>query len=79
MREVIIHKDEKTTVTIKSPWLDIALASSYLGISRSEFLKVVSDNVPFKGFGNRRRYHVDNLDKFNPQQEPAKGEERPSV
>ena len=74
MREITTKKDDKTTVTIKSPWLDVAGASRYLGISRSEFIRVVANNVLFKGFGNHRRFHVTELDKFNPPSVPAKDE-----
>lgn len=66
MREVTIKQDDKTTITIKSPWLDIASCCRYLAISRNEFLKVFADNIPFKGFGNRRRYHAQDLDNYNP-------------
>lgn len=69
MREITTRKDDKTTITIKTPWLSIADAHRYLGISRREFEKVVASNVPCKGFGNSRKYHVDELDKFNPAKE----------
>jgi len=64
MREITIKKTDKTTVKITSPWLSIADAAAYLGISRAEFYRLVADNVPAKGFGIARRYHVDQLDKY---------------
>jgi hypothetical protein len=70
MREVEIKKDKNTTVTLKSPWLDITLAAGYLMISRTEFLKF-ADRIPHKGFGNRKRFHVEQLDEFNPKKDKA--------
>jgi hypothetical protein len=64
MREITIKKSNKTTVKITSPWLSIPDAAAYLGIGRTEFYEKVADNVPYKGFGNARRYHVDQLDKY---------------
>ncbi|HPD58200.1 MAG TPA: helix-turn-helix domain-containing protein [Candidatus Paceibacterota bacterium] len=64
MREITIKKTDKTTVKITSPWLSIPDAAAYLGIARSEFYDKVADNVPYKGFGRARRYHVDQLDKY---------------
>lgn len=66
MRETTIIKKDKTTVTIKSPWMDMASAAIYLKISYNEFFKFAED-IPHKGFGNRRRYHVAELDKYEPK------------
>ncbi|HAJ27917.1 MAG TPA: hypothetical protein DCG53_11870, partial [Syntrophus sp. (in: bacteria)] len=42
-------------------------AAQYLGISRSEFVRIVADKCPCKGFGRRRRFKVPDLDEFNPK------------
>lgn len=63
MRIVIIQESEHRTVQIKSPWLSINDAKDYLGISRAEFEKI-KEQIPYKGFGRARRYHVDELDKY---------------
>lgn len=66
MREVTIKQNDTTTVTIKSPWLNINNAANYLGISRTEFYLHHADKIPFKGLGAARRYHTDELDKYDP-------------
>jgi len=63
MREVTIHKNNKTTVKITSPWRLVTEAASYPGISRAKFYSTLADTVPCKGFGSVRCYHVDQIDK----------------
>ena len=66
MREITIKRDDKTTEKISSPWLGIADAARYLDISPREFLRKFSDHCPHKGIGRSRKFHVAELDKFNP-------------
>lgn len=72
MREITIKKTDKTTIKITTPWLSILDAAAYLGIGRTEFYEKVADKVPYKGFGTARRYHVDQLDKYEDDNDQEK-------
>ena len=72
MREITIKRDDKTTEKISSPWLGISAAAKYLDISQREFLRKISDHCPHKGIGRSRKFHVDELDKFNPTSDSPK-------
>lgn len=63
MREITLNKKEKIT----TPWLNKVQAAIYLGISKNDFDRKVADACPSKCFGRHRKYHTENLDKFNPQ------------
>ncbi|OPY13041.1 MAG: hypothetical protein A4E69_01880 [Syntrophus sp. PtaB.Bin138] len=65
MRVMTVKKDN-TTIVIQSPWLSRVDAARYLDISLSEFLRTVADRCPHRSFGNRRKYHVHDLDRFDP-------------
>jgi hypothetical protein len=41
MREILVKKDDNTTVVIKSPWLSRSDAAFYLDISMSEFFRKI--------------------------------------
>ena len=72
MRELIIKRDDKTTEKISSPWLDMAAAAMYLDVSYRDFLRKVADECPHKGIGRSRKYHVDELDRFDPSKDEKK-------
>lgn len=67
MREITVKQDDKATVIIRSPWLSRVDAARYLDISLSEFTRTVADSCPCRTFGNRRKYNVRDLDRFNPE------------
>lgn len=67
-----MKKDEKTTLIITSPWLSRRDAARYLDLSLSEFLRTVGPRCPHKSFGSRRKYHVRDLDHFDPRKEEEK-------
>lgn len=68
MRKIEIQETDKKKVTIETPWMSINDSIAYLGISRSEFMKI-KDKIPHKGFGRARRYHADKLDEYDPNGE----------
>ena len=63
MREVIFKSDKNAEKVVKSPWLRIAEAAAYCGISRSMFTEH-SEDLPHGGDYRTRLYHVDVLDDW---------------
>lgn len=61
MREVVFTKDR----VVKSPWLRIAEAAAYCGISRTMFdERSLAVDLPHGGDNRTRLYHVKILDRW---------------
>lgn len=68
MKEIERQREDGTLVRIRSPWLTIDEAATYLGITRNGFIRFAGtgSGMPYKMIGNRKRYHCDVLDDYRP-------------